>query len=88
MNPLTKTAIAAELKYSLSIKETGVTIGAQHAFLPETLVKARLDTTGKVGALIQQGFWQRFYVTMAGEMDFGASSDKVPKVGVSMALRP
>ncbi|XP_061346662.1 mitochondrial outer membrane protein porin 1-like [Gastrolobium bilobum] len=85
VNPLTKTAIAAEVKHSLSMKETGVTIGAQHAFFPQTVVKARLDTSGKVGALIQQGFWQRFFVTMAGEMDFG--TNELPKVGVSMALR-
>lgn len=87
MNPLSKTAVATQVKYSLSLKETGVTIGAQHAFFPETLVKARFDNYGKAGALIQQGFWQRFFVTMAGEMDFGAT-EKVPKFGVSMALRP
>lgn len=88
VNPLTQTAIATQVKHSLSLKETGVTIGAQHAFFPETLLKARFDSSGKVGALIQQGFWQRFFVTMAGEMDFGATDDKIPKVGVSMALRP
>ncbi|KAK7265770.1 hypothetical protein RJT34_33393 [Clitoria ternatea] len=89
VNPLTKTAIAAELKHSLSVKETGLTIGAQHSFFPQTLVKARLDTYGKVGALIQQGFWEKFFITMAGEVTFGATdSNNVPKVGVSVALRP
>ncbi|KAL1373323.1 hypothetical protein HN51_003304 [Arachis hypogaea] len=88
VNPLTKTAIAAELRHSFSESETGVTIGAQHAFLPDTLVKARLDSTGKVGALIQQGFLQRFFVTMAGEMDFTSINDKAPKIGVSLALTP
>lgn len=87
VNPLTKTAIAAEMKYSLSLQETGVTIGAQHAFFPQTLVKARFDTSGKAGALIQQGLWQKFFMTMTGEMDFGAIN-KVPKFGISMALRP
>ncbi|GAU32821.1 hypothetical protein TSUD_208890 [Trifolium subterraneum] len=87
VNPLTQTAIATQVKHSLSLQETGVTIGVQHAFFPQTLLKARFDSAGKAGALIQQGFWQRFFVTMAGELDFGAE-DKTPKFGVSMALRP
>jgi voltage-dependent anion channel protein 2 len=87
VNPLTQTAIATQVKHSLSLQETGVTIGVQHAFFPQTLLKARFDSAGKAGALVQQGFWQRFFVTMAGELDFGAE-DKTPKFGVSMALRP
>ncbi|KAI4336038.1 hypothetical protein L6164_014614 [Bauhinia variegata] len=73
VNPLTNTAIAAEVKYSFSINETGVTIGAPHALLPFTLLKARLDTYGKVGAVIQQQLWQRLFITFAGEMDFRAA---------------
>ncbi|CAL5198349.1 unnamed protein product [Lathyrus oleraceus] len=87
VNPLTQTAIATQVKHSLSLKETGVNIGVQHAFFPQTLLKARFDSSGKAGTLIQQGFWQKFFVTMAGEIDFGAE-DKTPKFGVSMALRP
>ncbi|BAT76607.1 mitochondrial outer membrane protein porin 1-like [Vigna umbellata] len=89
VNPLSKTAIAAELKHSLSMGETSATIGAQHAVLPETLVKARFDTFGKAGAVIQQGFWERFYVSMAGEVDFKTTDNNLhPKVGVSVALKP
>ncbi|KAJ1378446.1 Porin domain superfamily [Sesbania bispinosa] len=39
VNPLTKTAIAAEVKHSLSLNETGVTIGAQHAFFSTNIGK-------------------------------------------------
>ncbi|TKY55121.1 Mitochondrial outer membrane protein porin 1 [Spatholobus suberectus] len=89
VNPLTKTAIAAELKHSLSVGETGVIIGAQHSFFPQTLVKARLDTYGKAGALIQQGLWERCFITMAGEVELKNSDNTLhPKVGVSVALRP
>lgn len=87
VNPLTKTAIAAEVKHRFSLNETGVTIGAQHALFPYTMVKARLDTYGKVGTLIQQQLWQSFFISMAGEMDFRATS-KLPKVGLSLALKP
>ncbi|KHN48663.1 Mitochondrial outer membrane protein porin 1 isoform B [Glycine soja] len=89
VNPLTKTAIAAELNHSLSMGETSATVGAQHAFLPQTLVKARFDTFGRAGALIQQGFWERCFVTMAGEVEFNTSDNNLhPKVGVSVALKP
>ncbi|KAK7388977.1 hypothetical protein VNO78_23808 [Psophocarpus tetragonolobus] len=89
VNPLTKTAIAAEVKHSLSMGETSATIGAQHAFFPQTLVKARFDTFGKAGALIQQGFWERCFISMAGEVEFRTSDNTLhPKIGVSVALRP
>ncbi|XP_027333181.1 mitochondrial outer membrane protein porin 1-like isoform X2 [Abrus precatorius] len=89
VNPLTKSAIAAELKHTLSLGETGLTIGAQHAFFPQTLVKARLDTYGTAGALIQQGLWERCFITMAGEVKFGTTDNKlIPKFGVSVALKP
>jgi len=89
VNPLSKTAIAAELKHSLSMGESSATIGAQHALFPQTLVKARFDTFGKAGAVIQQGFLERFYVSMAGEVDFKTTDNNLhPKVGVSVALRP
>ncbi|KAI4343837.1 hypothetical protein L6164_011141 [Bauhinia variegata] len=87
VNPLTNTAIAAEVKHSFSVNETGVTIGAQHALLPFTMLKARLDTYGKAGAVIQQQLFQRLFITFAGEMDFTAAT-KLPKIGCSMALRP
>lgn len=87
LNPLTKTAIAAEVKHRISMNETGVTIGAQHALFRSTMVKARLDTYGKVGGLLQQQFWDKICISMAGEIDFRDTS-QLPKVGLSVALAP
>ncbi|KAK7411472.1 hypothetical protein VNO78_02905 [Psophocarpus tetragonolobus] len=89
VNPLTKTAIAAEVKYDLADDETsGVTVGAQHALFPWTLLKARLSNNGKVGALIQQKFGRKFSITVAGEMNLNEKAkEKYPKIGVSMALK-
>ncbi|KAL3025043.1 hypothetical protein AAZX31_04G158600 [Glycine max] len=89
VNPLTKTAIAAEVKYDLADYETiGVTVGAQHALFPWTLLKARLNNNGNVGGLIQQKFGRKFSITVAGEMNFNEEDkEKFPKVGVSMALK-
>ncbi|KAK2663965.1 hypothetical protein Ddye_002539 [Dipteronia dyeriana] len=88
MNPLTSTAIAAELKHGFGNNgETTFTVGGQHSLFPSTLVKARMDTDGKVGALIQQDLLKKFYLTISGEADF-RDMDRPPKVGFSMALTP
>ncbi|XP_027339293.1 mitochondrial outer membrane protein porin of 36 kDa-like isoform X2 [Abrus precatorius] len=89
VNPLTKTAIAAEVKYDLLDNETtGVTVGAQHALFPCTLLKARLNSYGKVSALIRQKLGNKFAITVAGELNLNEKDkEKFPKVGVSMALR-
>ncbi|KAJ7956343.1 Mitochondrial outer membrane protein porin [Quillaja saponaria] len=86
VNPVTRTAIAAELKHRFSTNEIVATIGAQHALFPSTLVKARVNTHGMAGALIQQELWQKVFITLAGEVDF-RDMIKLPTVGLSLALR-
>ncbi|MED6193395.1 hypothetical protein PIB30_018924 [Stylosanthes scabra] len=88
VNSLTRSAIAAEVNHSISENKTSFMLGAQHALLPSTLIKARLDSYGKAGALIQQDFWKKFYVTMAAEIDFRGRELTIPKLGFSMALCP
>ncbi|WVZ21482.1 hypothetical protein V8G54_008804 [Vigna mungo] len=75
VNPLTKTAIAAEVKYDLADDEiTGVTIGAQHALFPWTLLKARLSNNGRK-------FGRKFSVTVAGEVNLNEKDkEKRPKL--------
>ncbi|KAF3437784.1 hypothetical protein FNV43_RR20540 [Rhamnella rubrinervis] len=86
VSPLTKTAIAAELKHSFSANDTALTVGAQHALLPFMMVKGRISTQGKVYALIQQRLWEKLFLTLGGEVDF-MDTGMVPKVGLSIALR-
>ena len=86
-NPLTNCAFAAEMKHSFSTSETGVTVGAQHELHPRTMVKARMDTNGKVGAIIQQELWRRFFLSIAGEVDLRATC-RLPQIGASMSLAP
>ncbi|XP_031252344.1 mitochondrial outer membrane protein porin of 34 kDa-like [Pistacia vera] len=89
LNPLSRSAIAAELKHSFFIERTTIlTVGGQHELFPSTLVKARMDSNGKVGALIQQGFWQKFFLSIAGEFDFKDNDRRRPKIGLSAALAP
>ena len=88
MNPLTRTAIAAELKHGFDKNgKTTFTVGGQRALFPSTQVRARMDTNGKVGALIQQDLLKKFYLTISGEVDF-RDMNRSPKVGFSVALMP
>ncbi|XP_021808405.1 mitochondrial outer membrane protein porin of 36 kDa-like [Prunus avium] len=86
VNPLTNTALGAELKHSFSTNDTALAVGARHAFLPSTLAKARVSTHGSVGVVIQQGFWQKIFMSISGEVDF-VGMNKSPTIGLSLAVR-
>ncbi|EEF52123.1 mitochondrial outer membrane protein porin of 36 kDa [Ricinus communis] len=87
-NHLTRTAVAAELKHNFSTTgRTTITFGAQHSMFPSTLMKARVNTDAKLGALFKLEMWEKLLIAFTGEMDFMASdSDKISKLGVSMAF--
>lgn len=87
LNTLTRTVVAAELLHNFSRNETALAIGTQHAPFPLTLFKARLNTNGAVGALVQHQLWSKLFVTLAGEVDAKAILG-IPKIGFSLALRP
>ncbi|XVE54844.1 hypothetical protein DITRI_Ditri03aG0115100 [Diplodiscus trichospermus] len=86
LNPPTRTAVAAELKHRFSENATILTIGAQHALFPFTLVKARMNTDGKISAVLRQELLQSFYVSIAGELDL-RDSNGIPRIGLSMAIK-
>lgn len=46
-----------------------------------------MNTDGKIGAVLGQEVWQRFYISIAGEIDLRDNSN-IPRVGLSMALKP
>lgn len=87
LNPLTRTAIAAELKHSSLLNgSTTLTIGAQHALFPFTLIKARANTEAKINTLIRLELWEKVLLSMNGEVDCRATN-KISKIGLSVALR-
>ncbi|KAE8670776.1 hypothetical protein F3Y22_tig00112107pilonHSYRG00029 [Hibiscus syriacus] len=86
LNPPTRTGIAAELKHKMSEEATTLTLGAQHALLPFTLVKARMNTDGKVSGVLRQEIWQKLYVSVSGELDL-RDHNSIPRIGVSMAVK-
>lgn len=87
MNPLTKTAVGAEVSHSFSTNENTITVGTQHALDPLTTVKARVNNFGKASALIQHEWRPKSLFTISGEVDTSAI-EKSAKVGLALALKP
>lgn len=87
MNPLTKTAVGAEVSHNFSTNENTITVGTQHALDPLTTVKARVNNFGKASALIQHEWRPKSLFTISGEVDTRAI-EKSAKVGLALALKP
>ncbi|GMP30486.1 hypothetical protein CsSME_00005139 [Camellia sinensis var. sinensis] len=87
VNPLTKTAVGAEVIHSFSSSVNTITIGTQHSLDPLTMVKARVNNTGKASALIQHEWRPKSLFTISGEVD-AKSIDKGAKFGLALALKP
>ncbi|KAH9604637.1 hypothetical protein KSS87_010349 [Heliosperma pusillum] len=85
VNPASKTAVGAEVSHSFSTNANIVTIGAQHAMDPLTTVKARINSFGKLNALVQREFRPRSVFTLSAQLDT-KSVEKSPKVGLALAL--
>lgn len=87
MNPVTSTALGAEVAHSFSSNENTFTIGTQHLLDPLTTVKARLNNFGKASALIQHEWRPKSLITVSTEVDT-KSIDKSAKFGLALALKP
>ncbi|GAV69805.1 Porin_3 domain-containing protein [Cephalotus follicularis] len=87
VNPLTNTAVGAEVSHSFSTNENIITVGTQHALDPLTTVKARVNNLGKASALIQHEWRPKSLFTISGEVDTKAI-EKSAKIGLALALKP
>ncbi|XP_059284290.1 mitochondrial outer membrane protein porin of 34 kDa [Lycium ferocissimum] len=87
VNPLTSTAVGAEVNHSFSTNENTITVGTQHRLDPLTSVKARINNFGKASALLQHEWRPKSLFTVSGEVDT-KSVDKGAKFGLALALKP
>jgi voltage-dependent anion channel protein 2 len=87
VNTLSKTAVGAELTHTFSSNENSLTFGTQHALDPLTLVKARINNSGKASALLQHELRPKSMVTISAEVDT-KTIEKSSKVGIAVALKP
>ncbi|CAL9194276.1 unnamed protein product [Musa hybrid cultivar] len=87
VNPLSSTAVGAELTHNFSSNDNTLAFGTQHALDPLTTIKARFNNYGKASALIQHEWKPKSFFTISGEVDTKAI-EKSSKIGLSLVLKP
>ncbi|KAL5709192.1 hypothetical protein ACHQM5_019908 [Ranunculus cassubicifolius] len=86
VNPLTFTVVGAEVSHSFSKNENTFTIGTTHSLDLLTSVKAKMNNSGKVSALLQHEWRPKSLITFSGEVDV-RNIEKSSKVGLALALK-
>ncbi|KAF5736223.1 mitochondrial outer membrane protein porin 2-like [Tripterygium wilfordii] len=87
LDQLKKTAAVGELARRFSTNENTFTVGGSYVVDPLTVVKAKLNNNGKLGAVLQHEVIPKSIVTISGEFDTKAL-DKNPRFGLALALKP
>lgn len=87
VNPVTNTAVGAEVSHSFSNNSNTITLGTQHTLDPLTTVKARVNNFGTASALLQHEWRPRSLFTISGEVDT-RNVEKSAKIGLALALKP
>ncbi|KAM7520398.1 hypothetical protein LguiB_019360 [Lonicera macranthoides] len=82
-----KSAAVGEITRRFSTNENTFTVGGCFAVDNLTLVKAKLNNHGKLGAILQHELIPKSVLTIASEFDTKAL-DKTPRFGVALALKP
>jgi len=84
---LKKSAAAGEITRRFSSNENTFTVGGSFAVDHLTVVKAKLNNHGKLGALVQHEVIPKSVLTISSEFDTKAL-DKNPRFGLAIALKP
>ncbi|OVA09375.1 Eukaryotic porin/Tom40 [Macleaya cordata] len=87
LDQLKSSSGVAEITRRFSTNENTFTVGGSYAVDPLTVVKARLNNHGQLGALLQHELKPKSFVTISGEFDTKAL-EKTPRFGLALALKP
>ncbi|XP_047336361.1 mitochondrial outer membrane protein porin 2-like [Impatiens glandulifera] len=87
LDKLKKSSSVAEIARTLSTNENTFTFGGSISIDRLTVVKAKLNNNGKLGALLQHEVLPKSLVTISSEFDTKALN-KSPKFGLALALKP
>lgn len=87
LDQLKKTAAVGEITRRFSTNENTFTVGGSYAVDHLTVVKAKLNNHGKLGALLQHEVIPKSVLTVSGEVDTKAL-EKNPRFGLAIALKP
>ncbi|KAJ6419763.1 hypothetical protein OIU84_029807 [Salix udensis] len=82
-----KSSVAGEITRRFSTNENTFTIGGSFPVDHLTVVKAKLNNHGKLGALVQHEVIPKSVLTISSEVDTKAL-DKSPRFGLAIALKP
>ncbi|KAB2004736.1 hypothetical protein ES319_D11G220400v1 [Gossypium barbadense] len=87
LDNLKKSAAVGEIRRKFSTNENTFTVGGAYAVDHLTLIKAKLNNHGRLGALLQHEVIPKSLLTVSGELDT-KSLDKSPRLGLAFALKP
>ncbi|GAB2282708.1 Voltage-dependent anion-selective channel protein 2 [Dionaea muscipula] len=87
LDQLKNSAAVGEISRRFSTNENTFTVGGSYVLDKLTLVKAKLNNHGKLGAVLQHEVIPKSVLTVAGEIDTKAL-EKTPKFGLALALKP
>ncbi|KAB1998486.1 hypothetical protein ES319_D12G092100v1 [Gossypium barbadense] len=87
MDQLKKSAAVAEISRRFSTNENTFTVGGVYAVDHLTLIKAKLNSHGRLGAVLQHEVVPKSLLTISSELDTKAL-EKSPQFGLGLALKP
>lgn len=87
LNQLNGGAVVGEITRKFSTNENTLTVGCSYLVDPHTLVKAKLNNHGNLGALVQHELRSKSFLTISGAFDTKAL-EKTPKFGLALSLKP
>ncbi|XP_027333096.1 mitochondrial outer membrane protein porin 2-like [Abrus precatorius] len=80
-------AVVGEISRRFSTNENTLTVGCSYVVDPQTVVKAKLNNHGNLGALLQHELMHKSIFTMSGAFET-RDLDRSPKFGFSLLLKP
>ncbi|XP_050216299.1 mitochondrial outer membrane protein porin 2-like [Mercurialis annua] len=84
---LNKGVLGGEISRRFSTNENTLTVGCSFLVDPQTVLKAKLDNHGSLGALLQHEINRQSLLAISGAFDTKALQ-KNPKFGFTLALKP
>lgn len=80
-------AVVGEISRRFSTNENTLTVGCSLVVDSQTVLKAKLNNHGNLGALLQHELTSKSFLTISGAFET-KDLDKNPKFGFSLLLKP
>lgn len=80
-------AVVGEVSKRFSTNENTLTVGCSYVVDPHTVVKAKLNNHGNLGALLQHELIPKSFLTISGAFDT-KTLEKNPKFGLALSVKP